>query len=141
MERSSELENEGELNIPSDRLYTKEHEWVRIEGNAAVVGITDYAQSQMGDLVFVELPKPGSALEQSKPFGVVESVKTVSDVYAPISGTVSEINGALEDEPQKINADAYGDGWLVKLTIADAAQTNSLLDASAYEAFLKTLEQ
>jgi len=124
---------------PSDRFYTKEHEWVKIEGKNAVVGITDYAQSSLGDIVYVELPKPGAALERSKPIGVVESVKAVSDIYAPVAGTVTEINAAVEDDPAKVNGDPFGDGWLVKLSGVDAADTTGLLDAAAYEELVKSL--
>lgn len=124
---------------PSDRFYTKEHEWVKIDGKNAVVGITDYAQSSLGDIVYVELPKPGAALERSKPIGVVESVKAVSDIYAPVAGTVTEINAAVEDDPAKVNGDPFGDGWLVKLSGVDAADTTGLLDAAAYEDLVKSL--
>jgi len=124
---------------PSDRFYTKEHEWVKIDGKNAIVGITDYAQSSLGDIVYVELPKPGAALERSKPIGVVESVKAVSDIYAPVAGTVTEINAAVEDDPAKVNGDPFGDGWLVKLSGVDAADTTGLLDAAAYEELVKSL--
>lgn len=118
---------------PSDRLYTKEHEWVKIDGSAAVIGITDYAQSSLGDIVYVELPKAGAQLEQGKPIGVVESVKAVSDIYAPVSGTVTEVNGSVEDDPAKVNADPFGDGWLVKVTLSKADETKELMDAAAYD--------
>ena len=122
---------------PADRLYTKDHEWIKIDGATAVVGITDYAQSSLGDIVYVELPKVGATLEQSKPMGVVESVKAVSDIYAPVSGTVSDVNGSVEDDPAKVNADPFGEGWLVKLTLADKDQAKTLLDAAAYEALVQ----
>ena len=122
---------------PTDRKYTKEHEWAMIEGSIATFGISDHAQSALGDIVYVELPKPGAALAQGKPIGVVESVKAVSDIYAPISGTVTEVNGAIEDDPAKVNADPYGAGWLVKVKIANPDEAKSLLDAAAYEALLK----
>lgn len=121
------------MEIPTDRLYTKEHEWVKIDGSSAVVGITDYAQSLLGDIVYVELPKPGAKLEQFKTMGVVESVKAVSDLYAPISGTVAEINGAVEDDPAAVNRDPFGAGWLVKASIQDPAESSKLLDAAAYQ--------
>jgi glycine cleavage system H protein len=126
------------LPAPTDRLYTKEHEWVKIDGANATIGISDHAQSALGDIVYVELPKPGAALAQGKPIGVIESVKAVSDIYAPISGTVTEVNGAVEDDPAKVNADPYGTGWLAKITITSADESKSLLDAAAYEEFLKS---
>jgi glycine cleavage system H protein len=122
---------------PSDRLYTKEHEWVRIEGASATIGISQHAQSALGDIVYVELPKPGAVLTKGKPIGVVESVKAVSDIYAPISGTVTAVNGVVEDDPAKVNADPYGDGWLAKITVADAAESATLLDSKAYDELLK----
>jgi glycine cleavage system H protein len=124
---------------PGDRFYTKEHEWVKFDGGNAVVGITDYAQSSLGDIVYVELPKPGSALERGKPMGVVESVKAVSDIYAPVAGSVSEVNAAVEDDPAKVNGDPFGDGWLVKLSGVNASDTSGLLDAAAYDELVKTL--
>jgi len=126
------------LPAPTDRLYTKEHEWVKIDGANATIGISDHAQSALGDIVYVELPKPGATLAQGKPIGVIESVKAVSDIYAPISGTVTEVNGAVEDDPAKVNADPYGTGWLAKITITNADEAKSLLDAASYEQFLKS---
>jgi len=123
---------------PTDRLYTKEHEWVKIDGANAVVGITDYAQSSLGDIVYVEMPKPGVAVERGKPVGVVESVKAVSDIYAPVSGTIVEVNAAVEEDQTKVNSDPYGEGWLVKLKLADADKTG-LMDAGAYEELVKSL--
>ena len=122
---------------PSGLLFTKDHEWVKIEGDAATVGITDYAQSSLGDIVYVEMPKPGSAVQQSQAMGVVESVKAVSDVYAPLSGTVSQVNGRVEDDPAKVNADPYGEGWLVKMRMSDPGQSKSLLDSAAYDDLLQ----
>ena len=124
---------------PGDRRYTKEHEWVKIDGNTAVLGITDYAQSSLGDIVYVELPKPGAALERSKAMGVVESVKAVSDIYAPVSGTVREVNANVQDDPAKVNADPFGDGWLVKVDLTGPADTSALLDAQAYEDLVNSL--
>ena len=120
--------------LPQDLKYTKEHEWVKIDGANATVGITDYAQSSLGDIVYVEMPKPGAQVEQFKQMGVVESVKAVSDIYAPLSGTVVEINGEVENDPAKVNNDPFGQGWLVKIKITDAAQAGQLLDAAAYKA-------
>jgi glycine cleavage system H protein len=123
---------------PTDRFYTKEHEWVKIDGPIATIGISDHAQSALGDIVYVELPKPGAVLAQGKPIGVVESVKAVSDIYAPISGTVTEVNGAIEDDPAKVNADPYGAGWLVKVNFANDGEQKSLLDSASYEELLKS---
>lgn len=122
---------------PSDRKYTKDHEWIKIDGQAALVGITDYAQSSLGDIVYLELPKAGAQVTQGKPMGVVESVKAVSDIYAPVSGTVVEVNSAVEDDPAKVNAQPFGDGWLVKIQLSDAGQAAQLLDASAYDEVVK----
>ncbi len=126
---------------PADRRYTKEHEWVKIDGSTATVGITDYAQSSLGDIVYVELPKPGTKLERTKAMGVVESVKAVSDIYAPVSGTVREVNAAVEDDPAKVNADPLGAGWLVKLDLDGAADADGLLDAGAYEELVASLSR
>jgi glycine cleavage system H protein len=112
--------------------FTKDHEWVRLDGDIATVGITAHAQEQLGDLVFVELPEPGKHLEQGAAAAVVESVKAASDVYAPVAGTVTEINTAAVDEPGTVNADAMGKGWLFKLKVADAAQIEGLMDEAAY---------
>lgn len=119
--------------IPSDLRYTKEHEWVRVEGEEATVGITDYATAQLGDIVFVELPEPGSALEQFATFGVVESVKAVSDLFAPVAGEVIARNEGLAEQPELVNGDPYGEGWMVRIRIVDADQLVELLDAKAYE--------
>ena len=124
---------------PADRLYTKEHEWVKVDGSSAVIGITDYAQSSLGDIVYVELPKPGAALEQGKPIGVVESVKAVSDIYAPVTGTVVEVNGGVEEDPASVNGDPFGNGWLVKVTLADPNQAKSLLTPAAYDDLVRSL--
>ena len=121
----------------SDVRYSKEHEWIRVEGDIAVVGITDHAQEQMGDVVFVELPAVGTEVEKDGDAAVVESVKAASDVYAPLSGEVVEVNTALEDDPSKVNADAEGDGWFMKIKIADASQLDDLMDADAYKAFVE----
>ena len=119
--------------IPADLRYTKEHEWVRVEGDTATVGITDFAADQLGDVVFVELPDPGRALEQFAAFGVVELVKAVSDLFAPIAGEVVARNDALADRPELVNGDPYGEGWMVRVRLADADQLAELLDAAAYE--------
>ncbi len=123
--------------IKDDRHYTKEHEWVKIDGDTVTVGISDYAQDLLTDVVFVELPKVGKALEQFKPACVVESVKSVSDVYAPLGGTVSEVNNALEKSPEAINTDPYGAGWIFKLKDFKAEELANLMDAAAYKAFIE----
>ncbi len=120
--------------VPPDLRYTKEHEWVRIEGDVATVGITDHAAEQLGDVVFVELPAVGTTVEQFAAFGVVESVKAVSDIYAPVGGEVVEANGELAAKPELVNSDPYGAGWMLKVRVGDTAQATSLLDAAAYEA-------
>jgi glycine cleavage system H protein len=122
--------------VPTDLRYTKDHEWVRVEGDAATVGITEYATSQLGDIVFVELPAAGRSLAQGATFGVVESVKAVSDLFAPISGVVTEGNEALAGEPELVNSDPYGAGWMVRLRVADIAELDELLDPVAYDALI-----
>jgi glycine cleavage system H protein len=121
---------------PADLKYSKEHEWIKADGKQGRVGLTDHAQKALGDVVFVELPKLGRAVKQMEAFGVVESVKAVSDVYAPVSGTVVEVNGALETKPELINKDCYGAGWVIVVEIANPAELGNLMDAKAYEAFL-----
>jgi glycine cleavage system H protein len=124
------------MGVPADLKYTKEHEWVRIEGNVATVGITDYAQQSLGDIVFCELPQKGSALSQYKTFGVVESVKAVSDLYAPLSGKVLETNPAVIDNPASLNTEAFGNAWLLKLELTNTSELSLLLDAAAYDALI-----
>jgi glycine cleavage system H protein len=119
--------------VPGDLRYTKDHEWIRVEGDEALVGITGYAADQLGDIVFVELPDVGRALEQHGTFGVVESVKAVSDLYAPVAGEVVAVNDALAGKPELVNDDPYGDGWMLRVRLADVAQADALLDAAAYE--------
>jgi glycine cleavage system H protein len=121
------------VSAPSELRYTRDHEWIKVDGDQATVGITQYAAEQLGDIVFVELPDSGRDLEVAKPFGVVESVKAVSDLYAPISGAVTSTNEALAKEPELVNSDPYGAGWMIKLTIADPTQIDDLLDGSAYD--------
>jgi glycine cleavage system H protein len=119
--------------IPSDLRYTSDHEWVRVEGDTATIGITEFAAGQLGDVVFVDLPSAGTALEQFGTFGVVESVKAVSDLYAPISGEVTEANPDLAAKPELVNSDPFGAGWMLKVSIRDAAQLKTLLEPEAYE--------
>ena len=121
------------VKTPDDLRYAESHEWVRVEGGVAVIGITDYAQDALTDVVFVELPEKGAKLEKGKTFGVVESVKSVSELYAPVSGEVVETNASLDDEPEKINDDAYGDGWMIKVKMASPGEVDRLLDAEAYK--------
>ena len=119
--------------VPDDLRYTKDHEWVRLDGDTATVGITQYAADQLGDIVFVELPDVGRTIEQFAAFGVVESVKAVSDLFAPLSGEILATNDGLAGTPESVNSDPYGDGWMVRLRIADTGQLSELLDATAYD--------
>jgi glycine cleavage system H protein len=123
----------------SDIRYTRDHEYVRLDGDVATVGITDHAQSQLGDIVFVELPQVGKSVEQGGEAAVVESVKAASEVYAPLAGEIIEVNGALEGEPAKVNADPLGDGWFLKLKVKDKSQFDALMDEAEYNAFVATL--
>jgi glycine cleavage system H protein len=120
------------VNIPVELKYTKEHEWVRLEGTVAIIGITDYAQSELGDIVFVELPSVGDEVKQMEPFGTIEAVKAVSDLFSPVSGKVIEVNTTLEDDPMVVNRDPYGEGWMIKVELSDTAQVEELLDSAAY---------
>lgn len=120
------------MSYPQDLRYTKNHEWVRVDGSTATMGITSFAADELGDIVFIELPDVGSKLKQFASFGVVESVKAVSDLYAPLSGTVTETNDRLRDTPELLNSDAFGDGWVAKVELADGAELDALLDADAY---------
>ncbi len=124
------------MNFPANLKYTETHEWVRVEGDIAVVGITDHAQEQLGEIVFVELPSVGAACTKGTEFGTVESSKAVGEIKAPVSGKITEINSALEDEPGTVNSDPYGKGFLVKIKMSDPAEVKSLLDAKAYQAKL-----
>jgi len=124
------------MEFPEELKYTEEHEWVLVEGDLAMIGITDFAQDALGDVVFVELPAVGTEVTTGKAFGVVESVKAVSDVYAPVSGTVEEINEELPDAPEIINTSPYGDGWMIKIRMSDLGELDRLMDAAAYQAHL-----
>lgn len=124
------------MSVPANLMYTKEHEWIRVEGNVAFVGITDYAQSELGEIVFVEVETIGETLSEGEVFGTVEAVKTVSDLYLPVDGKVLEFNEELEDSPELVNDDPYGKGWMVKIEIADASQLDALLSAVDYEALI-----
>ncbi|MDG1099293.1 MAG: glycine cleavage system protein GcvH [Bacteroidia bacterium] len=120
------------MNFPDNLKYTKDHEWVLVEGDVATIGITEFAQGELGDIVFVDIPSEGESLAEAEVFGTVEAVKTVSDLYMPVSGTVTEINAALEDSPELINTKPYDDGWMVKITISDASQLDALMSSSDY---------
>jgi glycine cleavage system H protein len=124
------------MEFPDDLRYTKDHEWLRLEGNDGVVGITDFAQDALGDVVFVELPAVGTTLSQGQTFGVVESNKTVSDLFAPVSGRVAAVNQVLRDEPERVNRDPYGEGWMIRIALARREELDGLLDAGAYRAFV-----
>ncbi len=121
------------MNFPSELKYTKDHEWVRVEGNEAYVGITDFAQRELGDIVYIDINTVGDEVKQDDVFGTVEAVKTVSDLFMPVTGTVTEVNAALNDNPELVNSDPYGEGWMVKVTLTDAAAVDDLLDAAAYK--------
>ena len=120
------------MNVPDDLRYTSDHEWVRLDGNRVTIGITDYAQDALGDVVFVQLPDLGTAVEAGSSFSEVESTKSVSDIYAPVSGTVAEVNSELSDSPQRLNEDPYGEGWICVIEVADASALSGLLDAEGY---------
>lgn len=121
------------MNIPAGLKYTKEHEWIKVDGDVATIGITDFAQGELGDIVYVEIETVGETLEADEVFGTVEAVKTVSDLFMPVSGEVIELNSALESDPELVNNDPYGKGWMVKVKLTDASQIAGLLDAAAYE--------
>lgn len=124
------------MNIPSELKYSKDHEWVRVEGDVAFVGITDFAQSQLGDIVFVDVPSVGETLSQHEVFGTIEAVKTVSDAFLPVGGEILEFNEALDADPALLNKDPYGEGWMVKVKMSDSSQMNTLLSAAEYEALV-----
>ena len=120
-------------NVPDNLHYSKDHEWVRVDGDTAVIGITDHAQEQLGDVVYVELPKAGDEFAANDSFGSVESVKAVSEIFTPLAGKVSETNDSLNDEPEKVNKDPYGEGWLIRIRLSEPSETDSLLDVDAYK--------
>jgi glycine cleavage system H protein len=124
-------------NVPENLHYSKDHEWVRVEGDTAVIGITDHAQDQLGDVVYVELPKSGEEFAAHESFGSVESVKAVSEIFTPVSGNVSEANSSLNDEPEKVNKDPYGEGWMIKIKMSSSGEVDSLLTPAEYEDFTK----
>lgn len=124
------------MNFPENLKYTKDHEWLLVDGDTATIGITDFAQRELGDIVFVEVNTEGQTLDANEIFGTVEAVKTVSDLFLPVSGTVTEVNKDLEGTPEDVNSDPYGKGWMIKMTISDAAQLNDLMDSAAYSALV-----
>ena len=124
-------------NVPDDLHYSKDHEWVRVEGDLAIIGITDYAQNSLGDVVYVELPKAGEEFAANESFGSVESVKAVSELFSPVSGAVVEVNQTLNDEPEKVNGDPYGEGWMIRVRMSSPGEVDSLLTAAEYEDFTK----
>ncbi len=124
------------MNIPSELKYTKDHEWVKIDGDIATVGITDFAQSELGDIVYVEVETLDETLDKEEVFGTVEAVKTVSDLFLPLSGEIVEFNEALEDEPEKVNSDPYGEGWMVKIKMSEASEVDDLMSADDYKALI-----
>ena len=124
------------MNFPENIRYTSEHEWIRVEGDEAYVGITDYAQSELGEIVFIDVPTEGETVAQGEVFGSIEAVKTVSDLNMPVTGEVLEINGALDAQPELVNNDSYGEGWIIRIAVKDAAELDSLMDAAAYQASL-----
>ena len=124
------------MNLPNDLKYTKEHEWVRIDDNILTVGITDHAQSELGDIIFIEFPELNQMISKDEPFGTIEAVKTVADLFGPVSGKVIEINEALEDSPDLVNSDSYGHGWIVKITCTDDSQLDDLLDSEKYKGMI-----
>jgi glycine cleavage system H protein len=125
------------MNLPDDLKYTKEHEWCRVQGNRAVIGITDHAQDQLGDIVYVELPEVGDPVKKGETFGVVESTKAVSELFAPVTGKVVEVNDPLTDAPETINEDPYEEGWMIQVEISDAKELAELLDAAGYQKFIQ----
>ncbi|MEM9077239.1 MAG: glycine cleavage system protein GcvH [Bacteroidota bacterium] len=124
------------MNIPAELKYTKDHEWVKIEGDVATVGITDFAQGELGDIVYVEVETLDETLDKEEVFGTVEAVKTVSDLFLPLSGEIIEFNESLEDEPEKVNSDPYGDGWMIKIKISDSSEVDSLMSDADYKALI-----
>jgi glycine cleavage system H protein len=124
------------MNFPDTLKYTKEHEWVRVEGNVAVVGITDHAQSELGDIVYVDIPNASAMLSAGDTFGTIEAVKTVADLFSPVSGTIVEVHTALNDAPELVNSDPYGEGWIVKIELSNAAEVAGLMDAASYTALV-----
>lgn len=122
------------MNFPSNLRYTKDHEWIQLDGNVATIGITDFAQRELGDIVYVDISTVGQSLDAETVFGTVEAVKTVSDLFLPVAGTITEVNSALNDKPETVNNDPYGEGWMIKMTVNNLADVEALMDAAAYQA-------
>jgi glycine cleavage system H protein len=127
-------------NVPENLHYSKDHEWIRVEGDVGTIGITDHAQNSLGDVVYVELPKTGESFEAHDPFGSVESVKAVSEIFTPVGGEITEVNDSLQDEPEKVNTDPYGEGWMIRIRMKNPGEVDSLLNAAEYEDFTKAEE-
>src|SRR5918993_431143 len=127
-------------NVPEDLHYSKDHEWIRVEGEIGTIGITDHAQDSLGDVVYVELPKSGESFAAHEPFGSVESVKAVSEIFTPVGGEITEVNESLQDEPEKVNTDPYGEGWMIRVRMSNPGEVDSLLNAAEYEDFTKAEE-
>ena len=125
------------MSLPEDLKYTKEHEWLKVDGETAIIGITEHAQSELGDIIFIEFPNVDQKIEKNEPFGTIEAVKTVADLFAPVSGKVIEINETLEDNPEFVNSDPYVNGWIVKVSISDISETEELMSADKYEELIK----
>jgi glycine cleavage system H protein len=125
------------MNIPGDLKYTKDHEWIRVDGHSAVIGITEFAQKELGDIVFVDVDTEGETLAAEDTFGTIEAVKTVSEMFMPVSGTVEEVNAVLADAPETVNKDPYGDGWIIRITMTDASELSHLLSAEAYKGLIE----
>ncbi len=124
------------MSFPANLKYTKDHEWIKLDGNVATIGITEFAQKELGDIVFVEVETIGQTVSEGEVFGTVEAVKTVSDLFSPVAGTIDELNPALANEPELVNSDPYGEGWMIKMTVTDVAAVEALMDAAAYEALV-----
>ena len=124
------------MNFPAELKYTKDHEWIKIEGNTAIVGITEFAQRELGDIVYVDIPSVGKEVAKEETFGTVEAVKTVSDLFMPLTGTVTDINPALDSQPELVNTDPYGEGWMVKISVKDVSEIDGLLSAEAYQSLV-----
>lgn len=124
------------MNFPAELKYTKDHEWIRVEGNEAYIGITDFAQRELGDIVYIDIPSTGSEVQKEEVFGTVEAVKTVSDLFMPVTGTVAEVNPLLDSQPELVNTDPYGDGWMVKVTLSTPSETEALLSAGDYQSLI-----
>lgn len=127
------------MNTPADLQYTKEHEWIRVQGDVAEIGITDYAQGELGDVVFIEMPEVGSAVIRLEPFGTIEAVKAVSELFSPLTGVIEDVNSMIEEDAGIVNRDPYGEGWIIKIKLADPSQLTEMLDAAGYEEMVEGL--